>query len=314
MKTEFLHYLEVERGLSAHTLEAYRRDIEKLEAFVRRKGGSLSSLDAPDIREFLRGLHRRGLSLRSVARATSAVRGLFRFAAAEGLVPVDPTEQMDSARAPKSLPRYLSPDEVENLLKAPDCSTPEGLRDRAMLELLYATGLRVSELVSLRTRDLQFDAGYLVCKGKGRKERVVPYGRSAKEWIERYLVSSRPLLSPKPGEGGLFLSRRGRPMTRQRFFQILKRYGRLAGITRTLSPHVVRHSFATHLLERGADLRSLQLMLGHSNIGTTQIYTHVSGERLKRVYDQHHPRAKKRRANAKTQGTRGHRENPGQGG
>jgi integrase/recombinase XerD len=299
LKKEFLHYLEVERGLSAHTLEAYRRDIEKLEAFALGKGRSLSSLDASDIREFLRGLHRRGLSLRSVARATSAARGLFRFAAAEGFAAGDPTEQIDSARAAKSLPRYLSLEEVETLLKTPDAATPEGLRDRAMLELLYATGLRVTELVSLRTSDLHFEAGYLICRGKGRKERVVPYGRSAKKWIERYLVSSRPFLSPKPGEGGLFLSRRGRPMTRQRFFQILRGYGRLAGVERTLSPHVVRHSFATHLLERGADLRSLQLMLGHSNIGTTQIYTHVSRERLKRVYDEHHPRAKKR---AKLQG------------
>jgi integrase/recombinase XerD len=222
------------------------------------------------------------------------VRGLFRFAAAEGLTESDPTEQIDSARSPKALPRYLSLEEVERLLKAPDETSPEGLRDRAMLELLYATGLRVSELVSLRARDLHFEAGYLLCRGKGRKERVVPYGRSAKKWIERYLSAGRPLLRPKPGEGGLFLSRRGRPMTRQRFFQLLRGYGRLAGIERALSPHVVRHSFATHLLERGADLRSLQLMLGHSNIGTTSIYTHVSGERLRRVYDQHHPRARRK--------------------
>jgi integrase/recombinase XerD len=295
LKTSFLHYLEVERGLSPHTVEGYRRDIEKLEAFARSKRRSLSSLDSSEIREFLRGLHRRGLSLRSVARATSAVRSLFRFAAAEGLAAIDPTEQIDSARAPRSLPRYLALEEVEALLEAPDISSPEGLRDRAMMELLYATGLRVSELVSLRTGDLHFDVGYLVCRGKGRKERVVPYGRSARKWIERYLASSRPLLSPRPGESGLFLSRRGRPMTRQRFFQLLKGYGRLAGITRSLSPHVVRHSFATHLLERGADLRSLQLMLGHSNIGTTQIYTHVSRERLKRIYDRHHPRARKTR-------------------
>lgn len=293
MKTPFLHHLEVERGLSPHTLESYRRDIEKLEAFARKKRRPLSALGASDIREFLQGLHRHGLSLRSIARTTSAVRGLFRFAAAEGLARTDPTEQIDSARAPRALPRYLTLDEVENLLKAPDVSTPEGLRDRAMLELLYATGLRVSELVSLRTGDLHFDAGYLVCRGKGRKERVVPFGRSSRKWIERYLSSGRPHLSPKPGEAGLFVSRRGRPMTRQRFFQLLKEYGRLAGIRRALSPHVVRHSFATHLLERGADLRSLQLMLGHSNIGTTQIYTHVSRERLRRVYDQHHPRAKK---------------------
>jgi integrase/recombinase XerD len=294
LKTAFLHYLEVERGLSPHTLEGYRRDIEKLEAFARRKRRPLASLAASDLREFLRDLHRRGLSLRSIARASSAVRGLFRFAAAEGFAESDPTEELDSARAPKALPRYLSLEEIEGLLRAPDETKPEGLRDRAMLELLYATGLRVSELVSLRARDLHFEAGYLICRGKGRKERVVPYGRSAKKWIERYLSTGRPLLSPRPGEGGLFLSRRGRPMTRQRFFQLLQGYGRIAGIKRTLSPHVVRHTFATHLLERGADLRSLQLMLGHSNIGTTQIYTHVSGERLRRVYDQHHPRAKRK--------------------
>jgi integrase/recombinase XerD len=294
LKTAFLHYLEVERGLSPHTLEGYRRDIGKLEAFARRKRRPLASLGASDLLEFLRDLHRRGLSLRSISRAASAVRGLFRFAAAEGFTDIDPTEQIDSARAPKALPRYLSLEEVERLLKAPDETSPEGLRDRAMLELLYATGLRVSELVSLRARDLHFEAGYLICRGKGRKERVVPYGRSAKRWIERYLSEGRPLLRPEPGEGGLFLSRRGRPMTRQRFFQLLRGYGRLAGIERSLSPHVVRHSFATHLLERGADLRSLQLMLGHSNIGTTSIYTHVSGERLRRVYDQHHPRARKK--------------------
>jgi integrase/recombinase XerD len=294
LKTAFLHYLEVERGLSPNTLDGYRRDIGKLEDFARRKRRPLGSLGASDLREFLRDLHRRGLSLRSVSRAASAVRGLFRFAAAEGLTESDPTEQIDSARSPKALPRYLSLEEVERLLKAPDETSPEGLRDRAMLELLYATGLRVSELVSLRARDLHFEAGYLLCRGKGRKERVVPYGRSAKKWIERYLSAGRPLLRPKPGEGGLFLSRRGRPMTRQRFFQLLRGYGRLAGIERALSPHVVRHSFATHLLERGADLRSLQLMLGHSNIGTTSIYTHVSGERLRRVYDQHHPRARRK--------------------
>jgi integrase/recombinase XerD len=297
LKTAFLHYLEVERGLSRHTLEGYRRDVEKLEAYAKKRGRSLSVLESKDLREFLRELHRRGLSLRSVNRAVSAVRGLFRFAVSEGLTARDPAEEIDSAKAPRSLPRYLSLDEVERLLKAPEVSTPEGLRDRAMIELLYATGLRVSELVSLRIKDLQFEAGYLVSRGKGRKERVVPFGRSAKRWIERYLQSSRPaLLAGRPREEGLFLSRRGRPMTRQRFFQLLQGHGRLAGIERTLSPHVVRHSFATHLLEHGADLRSLQLMLGHSNIGTTQIYTHVSRERLRKIYDQHHPRARKKSA------------------
>lgn len=288
----FLHYLEVERGLSPNTLAAYRRDLEKLSRFATGRKRSLESVSAADLREFLRGLHRDGLSLRSITRAGSAVRGLYRFAASEGYVSADPAEQIDSARLSRSLPRYLTLDEVDRLLEVPDVSTPDGLRDRTMLELLYATGLRVSELISLELGDFNFDVGYLVCTGKGRKERIVPYGSSAKDWITRYLAESRPALSRRPGDA-LFLTRLGKAMTRQRFFQILKRCGRYAGIEASLSPHVVRHSFATHLLERGADLRSLQLMLGHSNIGTTQIYTHVSRERLRRVYDQHHPRARK---------------------
>ncbi|TDI34992.1 MAG: site-specific tyrosine recombinase XerD [Acidobacteria bacterium] len=294
MKNSFLHYLEVERGLSPNTITAYRRDIAKLELFVTGKRKTLASLTAGDLRDFLRDLHRHGLSLRSIARVSSAVRGLYRFAAAEGTIRIDPAEQIDSARLPKSLPRYLNLDEVDSLLEAPDTAMPEGLRDRAMLELLYATGLRVSELITLRIDDFNFDIGYLVCQGKGRKERVVPFGRSAKQWIERYLRGGRPSFVRRApdAEDAMFLSRLGKAMTRQRFFQILKACGRTAGIRGALSPHVVRHSFATHLLERGADLRSLQLMLGHSNIGTTQIYTHVSRERLRRIYDSHHPRAK----------------------
>jgi len=294
LKNSFLHYLEVERGLSPNTITAYRRDIAKLELFVTGKRKTLASLTAGDLRDFLRDLHRHGLSLRSIARVSSAVRGLYRFAAAEGTIRIDPAEQIDSARLPKSLPRYLNLDEVDSLLEAPDTAMPEGLRDRAMLELLYATGLRVSELITLRIDDFNFDIGYLVCQGKGRKERVVPFGRSAKQWIERYLRGGRPSFVRRApdAEDAMFLSRLGKAMTRQRFFQILKACGRTAGIRGALSPHVVRHSFATHLLERGADLRSLQLMLGHSNIGTTQIYTHVSRERLRRIYDSHHPRAK----------------------
>ena len=296
MKKAFLHYLEVERGLSPNTIAAYRRDIAKLELYVKSNRKTLASLTASDLRDFLRDLHRQGLSLRSIARVSSAVRGLFRFAAAEGTIRIDPAEQIDSARLPKSLPRYLNLDEVDSLLEASDTAIPEGLRDRAMLELLYATGLRVSELIALRIADFNFDIGYLVCQGKGRKERIVPYGRSAKQWIERYLRDGRPALARRApdapdAEDAMFLSRLGKAMTRQRFFQILKACGRTAGIRGALSPHVVRHSFATHLLERGADLRSLQLMLGHSNIGTTQIYTHVSRERLRRIYDSHHPRA-----------------------
>ena len=294
MKNAFLHYLEVERGLSTNTIAAYRRDIAKLELYAENNRKTLASLTASELRDFFRGLHREGLSLRSIGRVSSAVRGLYRFAAAEGTIRIDPAEQIDSARLPKSLPRYLNLDEVDGLLEAPDTAIPEGLRDRAMLELLYATGLRVSELITLRIADFNFDIGYLVCQGKGRKERIVPYGRSAKQWIELYLRDGRPALVRRAldAEDAMFLSRLGKAMTRQRFFQILKACGRTAGIRGALSPHVVRHSFATHLLERGADLRSLQLMLGHSSIGTTQIYTHVSRERLRRIYDSHHPRAK----------------------
>jgi integrase/recombinase XerD len=294
MKEEFLHYLEVEKGLSNNTLSAYRRDIQKLEDFARGRKKKLERLGPSDIREFLSDLHRQGLAHRSIARILSAVRGLYRFSTAEGKISSDPTEQIESARIPRVLPRYLSIDEVDNLLAAPDTSTPEGLRDKTMLETLYATGLRVSELISLRIDDVHLDAGYLLCKGKGRKERIVPLGRSASRWIQDYLSKARPELDRGGGSSWLFLSRRGGPMTRQRFWQIIKACGRQAGIRRKLSPHVMRHSFATHLLERGADLRSLQLMLGHANIGTTQIYTHVSRERLRKVYDQYHPRAIKK--------------------
>lgn len=290
MKRSFLQYLEVERGLSENTLTAYRRDLGKLEAFARSTGQKLAELTASDMGGFLRQLHRQGLSHRSIARALSATKGLYRFAAAEGLMPADPTEQIESSRLPRSLPRYLSLQEVERLLGAPDTKSSMGLRDRTMLETLYATGLRVSELVSLRLDDLHLDAGYLRCLGKGRKERIVPLGRSAAGWIRRYLRRGRPGVTGRSGSW-LFPNRLGTRMTRQRFWQILRSCGTKCGIRQRLSPHVVRHSFATHLLERGADLRSLQLMLGHSDIGTTQIYTHVSRERLRRVYDQHHPRA-----------------------
>ena len=297
MKESFFHYLEVERGLAPNTLQAYRRDIAKLEAFAKKRRQVLTSLGATDLREFLRDLHRHGLSLRSIGRTTSAVRGLYRFGASEDHLPSDPAEQIETARLHRNLPHYLNLDEVERVLEVSDLTTAEGLRDRAMLELLYATGLRVSELIALEFGDFNFDVGYLMCEGKGRKERIVPFGRSAKKWLERYLREGRPGLVRKKaagpsGKDAFFLSRLGKAMTRQRFFQILKGCGKQAGIDRPLSPHVVRHSFATHLLERGADLRSLQLMLGHSNIGTTQIYTHVSRERLRRIYDQHHPRAK----------------------
>ena len=292
MKKSFLEYLEVERGLSKNTIDAYRRDLSKLEEYARDREKKLAGLTPSDIRSFLRQLHRQGLSHRSIARTLSATKGLYRFAAAERITASDPTEQIESPRIPRSLPRYLTLQQVDEILTAPDTKTPAGLRDRTMLETLYATGLRVSELVSLRVDDLYIDAGYLRCKGKGRKERIVPLGRSAAKWLRRYLSRGRAAVATKPGPWA-FPNRLGTRMTRQRFWQILQGCGRKCGIRRSLSPHVIRHSFATHLLERGADLRSLQLMLGHSDIGTTQIYTHVSRERLRRIYDQYHPRARR---------------------
>lgn len=295
---EFLNHLRVERRLSANTLDAYRRDLRKLSEFGR--GRALSELDTRDLQGFLSDLHRRGLSFRSVQRITSAIRGAYAFLVAGGRLERDPTEGITVARAQPGLPRYLSPDEVERLLAAPDDS-PLGLRDRAMLEMLYATGLRVSELVGLRVADVvpaREDApGYVTVIGKGDKERIVPYGDVAAERLERWLRGGRPrVLANRPGpadSGWLFVTARGGAMTRQRFWQILRKRGEQAGIIRHFSPHVLRHSFATHLLERGADLRSLQQMLGHASISTTQIYTHVTEERLRRVYDQHHPRARR---------------------
>lgn len=295
---EFLNHLRVERRLSDNTLDAYRRDLGKLAAFSR--GRSLSELDTEDLQRFLTHLHRRGLSFRSVQRITSAIRGAFAFLVASGLLERDPTEGITVARALPGLPRYLSPDEVERLLAAPDAS-PLGLRDRAMLEMLYATGLRVSELVGLRVADAvparEDTPGYVTVIGKGDKERIVPYGEVAAASLGRWLRDGRPrLLGERPGRAEpawLFVTSRGGAMTRQRFWQIVRTRGEQAGITRHFSPHVLRHSFATHLLERGADLRSLQQMLGHASISTTQIYTHVTEERLRRVYDQHHPRARR---------------------
>lgn len=295
---EFLNHLRVERRLSENTLDAYRRDLRKLTEFSR--GRSLSELGTGDLQRFLTHLHRRGLSFRSVQRITSAIRGAYAFLVAGGLLERDPTESITVARALPGLPRYLSLDEVGRLLAAPDAS-PLGLRDRAMLEMLYATGLRVSELVGLRVADVvparEDTPGYVTVIGKGDKERIVPYGEVAAASLECWLREGRPrLLGKRPGRAdssSLFVTARGGAMTRQRFWQIVRARGEQAGITRHFSPHVLRHSFATHLLERGADLRSLQQMLGHASISTTQIYTHVTEERLRRVYDRHHPRARR---------------------
>jgi len=289
---DFLRYLTVERGLARNSVLAYGQDLAKFARFLNVKARNARQIRQGEIDEFARRLSQEGLAARSIARALNAVRMFYRFLVAEKVVADDPTAQVRSPRTHKSLPRYLTLEEVDHLLGAPDLQSPLGLRDAAMVELLYATGLRVSELVSLRLRDINMEAGYLRCAGKGGKERLVPLGRQATQRLRAYLERARPaILSGGTAHPALFLNSRGRGMSRQGFWKILKKYGRAVGLRGKLSPHVLRHSFATHLLERGADLRSVQMMLGHADISTTQIYTHINRERLRKIYKDFHPRA-----------------------
>jgi len=289
--TAFLRHLTVERGLAPNTLEAYGRDLKRFETSLRGSRIGLRKIRRQDLLAYVRRLRQEGLSPKSVARAINSLRMFYRFLVNEGELRSDPTTELDSPRTWKSLPRFLTFQEVERLLAAPDTSRPLGVRDLAMLEVLYATGIRVSELLSLSTADLNLEVGYLTCMGKGSKERIVPVGRKAIERLEEYLRRVRPALAAGKESRFLFTNRSGRKMSRQGFWKILKGHGLAAGIRRRLSPHVLRHSFATHLLEHGADLRSVQIMLGHADISTTQIYTHVNRERLRRIYHEFHPRA-----------------------
>ena len=287
----FINYVQVERGLSPNTVIAYRSDLEKFARFCVTRKLPLAGVGREQVVDFLGRLYRQGLDSRSVARQLATLRSFFRFLLQEEILRRDPTEHIESPRVWKRLPKFLSLGEVERLLAQPDAATLLGLRDKAMLELLYATGLRVSELVNLKVGDVQLDAGYLRCLGKGSKERVVPLGRKAIAAVEAYLRRARPRLVKRRASAHLFLSRRGQGMTRKHFWHLLGGYVRAAGIRTRLSPHGLRHSFATHLLERGADLRSVQVLLGHADISSTEIYTHVAQERLRQVYRAHHPRA-----------------------
>ncbi|HEX6179335.1 MAG TPA: site-specific tyrosine recombinase XerD [Thermoanaerobaculia bacterium] len=286
----YLDYLTVEKGLARNSLSAYATDLRQFGRYLADKEVDLESVDRLKIVRYFQSLRSAGISARSVARALAAIRGMFRFLVSERHLKHDPTENLENPKVWTTLPKSIQPDEVEALLRAPDVSTPDGQRDAAMLELLYATGLRVSELIRVRIDDLVMDAGFLRTVGKGSKERIVPFGDAARAAIVRYVESGRRDLD-RFGDPHLFLSRRGRPMSRQSFWMKIVRYARQAGIRTSISPHVLRHSFATHLLENGADLRSVQLMLGHSDISTTQIYTHVSRARLQKIYEQYHPRA-----------------------
>lgn len=287
----WLDALAFERGLSPRTVSAYRGDLAAFGAWLEgERGKDLLAAGAPEVAAYLRWLHGQERSPRSVRRALAAMRGFYRDLIEAGEASVDPVENLVAPRLLSRLPKVLSEEEVERLLAVPDLATPSGLRDKAMLELLYATGLRVSELVGLRLPQLDLQGGYLLAFGKGAKERVVPVGEEAERALGRYLAELRPKLA-RGRHDAVFVNLRGAPMTRQGFWKLLKAWGRRAGLTRPISPHVLRHSFATHLLEHGADLRAVQAMLGHSDIATTEIYTHIHQERLRGTYDRFHPRA-----------------------
>jgi integrase/recombinase XerD len=288
----FLSYLRVEKALSQNTIDAYRRDLDKFSKFATERGlEKPARVKRGDVVDFLATLYVRKLDARSVARHLVSLRQFFRFLLNEELISDDPVVTVESPKFRQSLPQFLSVEEVDRLLTQPDASSTFGLRDKAMIELLYSAGLRVSELCNLAVDDLHLEAGSLRCIGKGNKERLVPVGKRALAVLQLYIKKARPEILGDHTSKYLFIIRKGNKLDRISFWKNLALYGRKAGLRKALTPHMLRHSFATHLLDRGADLRSVQMMLGHSDISTTQIYTHVVEERLKQVYKAHHPRA-----------------------
>lgn len=287
----FLDHLRVERRLAAHTLESYARDLGALAAYAAASARQPATLDRAALEAFVRQQLMRGLSPRSVARSIAAIRGFYRFLVLDRRIERSPADDLHPPRAWPALPKFLSLEQVDALISQPDVSTPRGLRDRAMIEVLYATGMRVSELISIRMPDLHLDEHYVSCIGKGNKERLIPIGDQASRWIERYQREARPVILKGRTSPRLFVNVRGQGLSRVGFWKILKGHGRRADLPSSLSPHVLRHSFATHLLEHGADLRAIQTMLGHADLSTTQIYTHVLATRLRTIYDRFHPRA-----------------------
>ncbi|HID94811.1 MAG TPA: site-specific tyrosine recombinase XerD [Candidatus Latescibacteria bacterium] len=289
--SQFLGYLAIEKGLAKNSIDAYNRDVIRYLRFLEGSGiehpARASQEDVLGLFYLLRDL---GLKSSSISRNLSAIKVFHRFLLTEGLADRDPTEYLESPKLPRNLPVVLNPFEVEKLLEQPDLSTPLGIRDRAMLEFLYATGLRVSELLKVTCSDLYLDDGVVRIFGKGSRERLVPVGNIARGWVQRYIAEVRPTISNQRSADVLFLNRRGMPMSRMGFWKILTRYARMAGIGKKISPHTLRHSFATHLLEGGADLRAVQEMLGHADISTTQVYTHVDRDYLKEVHRTFHPR------------------------
>ncbi len=288
---EFLDYLTVERGLSDNTLDSYGRDLRLFDDFLTDHGLTLHVAGEEQLRIYLQHLRRRGRSSATVARKIAALRAFYHFLLQEKKITADPTVALESPKQSKKLPTVLSIKEVERLLNSPRSQQPTDLRDKAMLEVLYATGLRVTELVSLEINSVNLENGYVQCMGKGNKERIVPLGSMAQASVKLYWEKGRPSLAKPSSDGALFLNKNGGRLTRQGFWKIIKRRAHEAGIITPITPHTLRHSFATHLLENGADLRAVQEMLGHADISTTQIYTHVTKTRLKDVYAKTHPRA-----------------------
>ena len=285
---EYLAYIQVEKGLAPNSLESYRRDLLRLVAWADAQGKPVEELTRVDLRGWIAELSREGLAPSTVSRAVSAARGLFRFLMLDGHLKRHPAEDLSTPQGSSPLPRFLTEDEMDRLLQAPDTQTTEGLRDRAMLEVMYATGMRVSELISLKLADLNLDGGIIVCHGKGSKERRIPIGKSATRWLERYIAARAR--AGRDERARLFLNSAGGPLTRQMAGKMIKRYAVRASLA-NISPHTLRHSFATHLLQRGADSRSVQALLGHSDISTTQIYTHITDRHMRQTYDRFHPRA-----------------------
>jgi integrase/recombinase XerD len=287
----YLDYLRDVRRMSPNTLSSYARDLHTLGGYAAQTSKRVETLDRRDLEAFTRQLMAGGLAPRSVGRTIACIRGFYKFLLLEKTIATNPAEDLQAPRAWPALPKYLDLAEVDRLLAQPDTSTPRGTRDKALLEVLYATGLRVTELLSLKAGDISLDAGYLTCIGKGDKQRIVPLGQSAVDWVKRYVSDARPALLKGRKSPWLFVNAKaGGRLSRVGFWKVLKEYGIKAGVSRDLSPHVLRHSFATHLLDRGADLRAIQMMLGHADLSTTQIYTHVLEARLRAVYDKFHPR------------------------
>lgn len=284
----FLDFCRIEKGLARNSIEAYRQDLDRFAAFISIQE---SIPEVERIRHYIDSLYKSGLSSRSIARHVATVRNFHSFLLEQGALQSDPTSLLSAPRQWQSLPKYLNNEQVNQLLSAPDSTRPTGLRDRAMLEFLYATGLRVSELCKVRVSDVELDLGYVKVIGKGNKHRLVPVGPPAIKAIEDYLGLARPVLLAGRSSPYLFVTARGGALTRQAFWKLLRGHGKKAGIFHNLTPHVLRHTFATHLLEGGADLRSVQTMLGHADISTTQVYTHVMRARLRKTIDEHHPRA-----------------------